>query len=106
MEILFNTSNQIEATDAMEAEARDQVGRALARFESQLTRVELHLSDENSPRKGGAQDIRCALEARPEGLRPIAVTHDGADPKEAVRGAAQKLARALASEFGKLDQRR
>lgn len=106
MEILFNTSNQIDATEAMEAEAREQVGRTLRRFQGRLTRVELHLSDENSPQKGGSHDIRCAMEARPEGLRPIAVTHEGADPKEAVRGAAQKLARALDSELGKLDSRR
>jgi hypothetical protein len=82
------------------------VDGALSRFAARLTRVELHLADENSPAKGGSADIRCTLEARPEGLRPLAVTHHDADPDAAMRGAAKKLARALDSEFGKLDARR
>jgi ribosome-associated translation inhibitor RaiA len=106
MDIQFNTSNQIRTGEGIEAVAREQVEHALGRFSSRLTRVEVHLSDQNSAAKGGADDIRCTMEARPEGLRPIAVSHDGADPVEALRGAAQKLARALESEFGKLDARR
>jgi hypothetical protein len=106
MELQFNTSNQIDATPEMEARAAEIVEGALSRFASRLTRVELHLGDENSPQKGGSADIRCTLEARPEGLRPMAVTHHDADPDAAMRGAAKKLARALDNEFGKLDARR
>jgi len=106
MELQFNTDNQIEADAAMEARAREIVDGALSRFASRLTRVELHLGDENSPQKGGSADIRCSMEARPEGLRPIAVTHHDADPDAAMRGAAKKLSRALDNEFGKLDARR
>jgi hypothetical protein len=46
------------------------------------------------------------MEARPQGLRPIAASHHDADPDAAMRGAAKKLARALDNEFGKLDARR
>ena len=106
MDIQFNTDNQIDGDAAMEARAREIVEGALGRFAARLTRVELHLADENSPAKGGAADIRCTMEARPEGLRPMAVTHHDADPEAAMRGAARKLARALESEFGKLDDRR
>ncbi len=106
MELQFNTSNQIAATPQMEARAAEIVTAALSRFAAHLTRVELHLADENSPAKGGAADIRCTIEARPEGLRPLAATHHDADPEAAMRGAAKKLARALDSEFGKLDARR
>jgi hypothetical protein len=106
MELQFNTDNQIDGDAAMEARAREIVEGTLGRFSSRLTRLELHLADENSPRKGGSTDIRCTLEARPEGLRPIAVTHHDADPDAAMRGAARKLSRALETEFGKLDARR
>lgn len=106
MELQFNTDNQIAGNVAMEARAREIVEGALSRFASRLTRVELHLADENSPSKGGSADIRCTVEARPEGLRPIAATHYDADPDAAMRGAAKKLSRALDSEFGKLASRR
>jgi len=106
MDVQFNTDNQIDATPAMEARANEIVESALGRFSAHLTRIELHLADENSPAKGGSADIRCTMEARPEGLRPLAVTHHDADPDAAMRGAAKKLQRALDNEFGKLDARR
>jgi hypothetical protein len=106
MDLQFNTDNQIDGTGDMEARAREIVDGALSRFAGRLTRVELHLADENSPAKGGSADIRCTMEARPEGLKPMAVTHHDADPDAAMRGAAKKLVRALDSEFGKLDKRR
>ena len=106
MDLQFNTDNQIDGDATLEARAREIVDNALSRFAARLTRVELHLADENSPSKGGSAHIRCALEARPEGLRPLAVTHFDADPDAAMRGAAKKLVRALETEFGKLDARR
>ena len=106
MEILFNTDNELDATEELEARARELVMQSLGRFEDRLTRVELHLADENSAQKGGPLDIRCSMEARPRGTRPVAVTHNGADTTEALRGAAHKLARALETEFGKRDAKR
>lgn len=106
MDIQFNTDNQIEGDATMAARAREIVEGALSRFASRLTRVEVHLADENSTTKGGSTDIRCAVEARPQGLRPLTVTHHDADPDAAMRGAAKKLVRALETEFGKLDARR
>lgn len=106
MELQFNTSNQVAATPELEARARALVESTLARFASRLTRVELHIGDGNSPAKGGSADIRCSMEARPQGLRPIAASHHDADLDAAMRGAARKLARALDNEFGKLNDRR
>ncbi len=106
MQFQFNTSNQVAGSAGMEARAREIVDGALGRFAPRLTRVELHLDDENSPAKGGSADIRCSMEARPQGLRPLAATHHDADPDAAMRGAAKKLARALDTEFGRLDARR
>jgi hypothetical protein len=54
--------------------------------------VEVHLSDENSDKKGGRDDMRCMLEARLEGRPAIAVTHQATTLDEAVEGAVDKLA--------------
>ncbi|HUG99148.1 MAG TPA: HPF/RaiA family ribosome-associated protein, partial [Gammaproteobacteria bacterium] len=47
-------------------------------------------------------DMRCLMEARLEGLQPIAVTHRAATSSQAVEGAADKLTRLIESTFGRL----
>jgi ribosome-associated translation inhibitor RaiA len=78
------------------------VESALNRFSDHITRVEVHLSDENSEKKGGEHDMRCVMEARLEGRQPIAVTHQAATVDEAVDGAADKLTRLIESTLGRL----
>jgi hypothetical protein len=55
--------------------------------------------------KGGADDIHCTVEARPEGMQPQTVTHNDANVDAALRGASKKLRALLDSEFGKLGRR-
>lgn len=74
---------------------------ALRRFQDQVTRVEVHLSDQNSAKRG-QRDKRCAMEARLEGRQPIAVSDDAATLAQAVRGAADKLARLIDSQLGRV----
>jgi hypothetical protein len=64
----------------------------------------VHLSDVNGA-KGGADDIHCTVEARPEGMQPQTVTHNDANVDAALRGASKKLRALLDSEFGKLGRR-
>jgi hypothetical protein len=45
------------------------------------------------------------MEARLEGLQPIAVTHDAGDVELAMRGAADKLKRSIESTLGRLRTR-
>ena len=78
---------------------------ALARFAEHVTRVEVHLSDENAG-KSGPNDQRCLLEARLEGRQPVAVTEHAATMHQALQGAAQKLARLLDSTLGRLSEHR
>jgi ribosome-associated translation inhibitor RaiA len=73
----------------------------LGRFSDRITRVEVHLSDQNSD-KSGQDDKRCRMEARLEGRNPTAVTHQAASLGDAVDGAADKLKRALASTWERL----
>ena len=77
----------------------------LERHLEDLTRVEVHLSDENGG-KSGPKNKRCKMEARPKGHQPILVSHDADSLTQAVEGAAQKLEHALEHLFGKLRGKR
>lgn len=77
----------------------------LERHLEDLTRVEVHLSDENGG-KSGPKDKRCKMEARPKGHQPIIVSHDADSLTQAVEGAAEKLEHALEHLFGKLRGKR
>ncbi|MDO8883189.1 HPF/RaiA family ribosome-associated protein [Pseudotabrizicola sp.] len=100
MQIIVNTDDKIEGNDAMLDSIRAQVDDALSRFADQITRAEVHLSDENGA-KGGGEDNRCLLEVRPSGQQPVAVTHQAASPQEACDGALQKMVNKLQSTFGR-----
>ena len=105
MKVQVNTSNAIENKDALERWASDYLNEHLARFEQDITSVEVQMSDENHGTKGGDVDKRCMMEARINGRAPVAVTNFAPDQNLAFRGAAEKLAHALAHAFGKLDRR-
>ena len=78
MQIQINTDRNIEGREALATQVSGVVESALSRFSDHITRVEVHLSDENSAKKGGHDDIRCMMEARLEGRQPVAVTHQAA----------------------------
>jgi ribosomal subunit interface protein len=101
MQIQINTDHNIGAHQALVAEVSGKVERALSRFSAHITRVEVHLSDENSL-KSGQSDKRCMMEARLEGRQPIAVTHEAASLDQAIDGASDKLARMVENTLGRV----
>lgn len=105
MKIQLNTDVHIDGTEALAAQVSATVEQSLERFSAHITRVEVHLRDENGG-KSGQQDHRCMLEARLEGRQPVAVTHHAATLEQAVHGAAQKLAHLLESTLGRLHDHR
>ena len=105
MKIQLNTDVRIEGTEALAAQVSATVEQALERFSAHITRVEVHLSDENGD-KSGPHDQRCMMEARLEGRQPVAVTDHAATLEQAVQGAAQKLAHLLDSTLGRLHEHR
>ena len=105
MKVQVNTSNNIENKDTLERWATDFLNEHLARFEQDITSIEVQMSDENHGAKGGGVDKRCMMEARITGRAPMAVTHFAPDQNLAFRGAADKLVNALDHAFGKLDRR-
>ena len=76
MQVLIN-SHQIEtASVSFQEWVTAAVVNELDRFDDFLTRVEVHVSDENA-HKSGARDKRCQIEMRPRGHQPLSVTnHD------------------------------
>lgn len=101
MQILVNTDNHIKGREDLSSYVASVVEQALDRYTDRITRVEVHIGDVNS-HKGGENDIRCMMEARVEGLRPAAVTHQAGTVDQALDGAADRLKKSLSSTLGRL----
>ncbi len=104
MQFQLNTDSNIEGDTRLAEVAEEIVTSAVGHLSGRLTRVEVHLIDTNAA-KGGADDIKCTIEARPEGMQPQTVTHSDANVEAALRGGSKKLRSLLDSEFGKLSRR-
>ena len=100
MTIQFNTDNNIKVSDDLKASLEPVIIEGLKRFGSHITRIEVHLTDENGP-KEGKDDIRCLLEARMEGHQPVAVTNHADSKQVALKGAIEKMKSSLTTILGK-----
>ena len=60
MLVQVNAGNGIHVQEDVAARIEDNVKSALARFAQDITRIEIHLSDENRD-KGGDDDMRGTL---------------------------------------------
>ncbi len=105
MQIQVNTDNHTDANTQLIDEVRGLLQEKLSRFESRITRLEVHLTDQNSATKGGDDDMQCKLEARLTGMQPLAVSERAGTIPQAVNGATGKLRSLLDSTLGKLSQR-
>lgn len=101
MQIQVNTNQSVQNKDATEQWAKTELNTLFGRFKEDITRIEVHLSDENGDKKS-TDDKRCVMEARMAKHQPLAVTHNASSVDEAFRGAAAKLKRLLESTIGKL----
>jgi hypothetical protein len=94
MIIQFNTDKTITGDQRHQEYFTSQIEDGLKRFKSHLTRIEVHLSDENG-KKEGINDILCVLEARLEGKQPVAVSYKADTVEKAVTGGIHTLKSAL-----------
>ena len=101
MLIQINTDKNIQGGEQLNNHFSGVLENSLDRFVDHVTRIEVHLSDENS-QKEGPSDKRCMLEARVKGLQPIAVTHKAESLDLAVSGAADKMKNALETTIAKM----
>lgn len=60
MQIQINTDKNIVGDDALTRQIEATIEQVLRRFGDQITRIEAHLSDENSATKSSTADKRCA----------------------------------------------
>lgn len=103
MQIQINTDSHIHGSKEMTERVEGTIQSALGRFGERITRVEVHLSDENSSAKSHDDDIRCVIEARLAGIQPITVTHQSASLEQAVSGATDKLEKTIKRNLERLD---
>jgi ribosome-associated translation inhibitor RaiA len=101
MQIQINTDHNIEGHEALATHLSSIVTNTLSHISSHITRVEVHVSDENG-HKNGKNDKRCVMEARLERRPPVAVTCHAETVHQAVEGAADKLMRTIESDLGRL----
>jgi ribosome-associated translation inhibitor RaiA len=102
VQVQLNTDNNIVGSAELQQRVERALTEELKHLADRVTRVEVHFNDQNSG-KSGADDKRCQIEARMAGMQPISVEHRASSIQLALNGAAQQLARAIASLQGKGD---
>lgn len=105
MQIQINTDKNISGHEVLAKSIEDILKNALNRFSDQITRIEVHLKDDNSAAKSGMMDKHCLLEVRPTGQQPITVSAQGQTVEQSAAGAAKKMVNLLETELGKRGQR-
>ena len=77
MQIQVNANHHVPGGSSLASHVESVVKHVLDHYKDQVTRVEVHLSDENS-HKGGEHDMRCMMEAR--------ILRSGSNCRDASRG--------------------
>lgn len=94
MTIQVNTDNHIKGKEELINYISTLYTEKLNRFDTHLTRIEVHLSDENAG-KAGADDKKCSVEARLEGQDPIFVSAQSDEINKAIYDGLHKIKRAI-----------
>ena len=102
MNIELRTDKNIQNSDRLIAYVNAELNQEFQRHSERITHFSVHLSDENGP-KGGAEDIRCMIEARPAGIKPVVVNHRGHNIATAIHGAIDRLKRTIEHAIEKKD---
>ncbi len=101
MQIQINTDNNVSVRESFGDKLETMLSEKLSRFSEHITRLEVHLSDENGP-KTGVMDKKCIIEARHSGRAPVAVSAIGDNYELALKGAVEKLMASLTTIQGKM----
>jgi ribosome-associated translation inhibitor RaiA len=101
MIIQLNADKNLTIHSEYESQITEKINKELSRFTDYLSRVEVHLSDENGD-KSGVDDKKCVLEARIEGRQPLVTSTFGQTYDIALNGALDKLKNALSTIDSKI----
>lgn len=102
MQIQVNTDNNIEGGEELSARVSAEIHNRLDRFNRHITRIEVHLTDEDGD-KSGDSDKHCLIEARLEDRQPEVASEQAATIEGAYSGAAKKLQHVLETTLGRLN---
>lgn len=102
MIVQFNTDHNIHGSEQLRDKFITLIKDELSKYSSRLTRIEIHLTDEDG-KKNGMNDKRCVLEARIEGMQPIAVTSHANTYDQVIDGAIEKIKSSFETIFGRLN---
>jgi len=102
MLIQVNTDSHTRSAAELTSSVQALIEEKLGRFADRITRVEVHMNDENSTGKSGGHDKRCMVEVRMAGRQPITSTDHGATHNQALHGAAGKMQSQIETIIGKL----
>lgn len=101
MQVIVRHDDTIQGSERLTELTTAGIEAALSRFAEHITTVEVHYADENGKKTGG-DDIRCSIEVRWEGRKPVAVSHHASDLPVALDTAAEKMARMLDHQLGRM----
>ena len=101
MKIQLNTDKNIHGTEKLESLVSEKINHSLKQFAENITRIEVHLSDQNA-HKTGTDDIQCKIEARIEGLQPVVVISKNSSKEKALSTGINKMKAALTTIMGKI----
>lgn len=101
MKIQFNTDKNIHGLEEFTSPMILLIETELKNYSSQITRIEVHLSDEDGI-KDELKAKRSLLEARLSGMNPIAVSSQSNTEEQAITEAIEKLKSSLETILGRL----
>ena len=104
MIIQLNADKNLTIHEAYETQISEKLSKDLERYSDHITRLEVHLSDENG-NKSGQNDKKCLLEARMEGKSPIVTSDLGNTYDLALKGATEKLKHAIGTVVSKMQEK-
>ncbi|OTG85036.1 HPF/RaiA family ribosome-associated protein [Acinetobacter sp. ANC 4648] len=94
MNIEIRTDKNIQNSERLITYVREELNQEFQRHSERITQFSVHLSDENGP-KGGDDDIRCMVEAKAAGLKPVVGTYKAKNIDLALHGAIERVKRSL-----------
>jgi ribosomal subunit interface protein len=100
MKIQVNTDKNIDGKEDLIYYIENLFADKLKRFDAHLTRIEIHLSDENAG-KGGSDDKKCSVEARMDGHEPIFARAQSDTMHISINDALQKIKRGIEHLYDK-----
>ena len=105
MNIEVRTDKNIQGGERLISYVRAELMKEFQRYSERITHFSVHISDENGE-KTGDHDKRCMIEARPAGMKPVAVTNKAANIDASIHGAIDKLKRSLEHLYEKKEHHR